>query len=287
MRPKSWLKNVFVFVPAVYALQLFNPDKLFPTVLAFIGFCAISSATYMFNDICDAEKDAAHSVKKNRPIPSGKVSKPQAAVLAAALAVGGLALTALLAGLTTGAFGLIYLVMNLAYTLYLKHKPIIDCFCIAAGFVLRVYAGGSATGEAVSEWLFLTIIAASLFMAFGKRRGEMLMNKDGSEFDTRKVLSRYDLAYLSGTVFACAGLSIVFYSLWAINRGSNMVYTVPFIIFIVLKYLLIIHDEKSLGDPTTVIFDDKAFLFSCGIYAVLTVFLLYCADGGIIKLNLF
>jgi len=197
-------------------------------------------------------------------------------VMMVLLVSGGLALIATLTAFWTIVFAASYLILNLSYTVYLKHKPILDCFCIAAGFVLRIYAGGAASGETVSDWLFLTIIAASLFMAFGKRRGEMMTATEGN---TREVLSKYDLNYLIGMVFVCAGLSVVFYSLWAINHtNDNMVYTVPFIIFIVLKYLLIIHDgksDKSQGDPTSVIFNSRTFLMSCGLYAALTVFLLY------------
>ena len=113
-------------------------------------------------------------------------------------------------------------------------------------------------------------------MAFGKRRGEIIMCGESQEETKREVLSRYDLTFLKGAVFVCAGLAICFYSLWSINRGNNMVYTVPLMIFIVLKYLLLIHNQDSHGDPTTVIFGDKTFLLSCGLYASLTLFLLYC-----------
>jgi 4-hydroxybenzoate polyprenyltransferase len=169
-------------------------------------------------------------------------------------------------------FALLFFLMNLAYSFKLKHYVIVDCFCIAAGFVLRVFAGGAAYGGGVSDWLFLTIVAMSLFMAFGKRRGE-LIKTDGSS--TRAVLERYDLIFLNGILFACAGLSIVFYSLWAMDRGNNMIYTVPLIIFIVCKYLLLICDSRSHGDPTTVIFSDKTLLASCGAYGIITVCLLY------------
>ena len=285
IRPKSWLKNIFVFVPLVYSLQLFNVERLLQTLAAFLGFCLISSSVYIFNDISDAEKDALHPTKKFRPISSGAISKGSARFVMVLLIMSGLALIYTITNTPTVLFAIIYLNMNIAYTIYLKHKPIIDCFCIAAGFVLRIYAGGAAANETVSDWLFLTIIAASLFMAFGKRRGEMLLyenNKNAS--GTREVLEKYDLNYLIGMVFVCAGLSVVFYSLWALDRGNDMVYTVPLIIFIVLKYLLLIHDKKSgskaHGDPTTVIFDDRMFILACGLYVALTVYLLYRTGGN-------
>lgn len=164
------------------------------------------------------------------------------------------------------------MLINILYTLKLKHIPIIDCFCIATGFTLRVYTGGVATDTIVSDWLFLTILVMSLFMGFGKRRGEMV-KIDG--IDTRKVLDLYDMIFLNGMMFTCAGLMIVFYSLWTITRQLNMIYTVPIVIFIVCRYLLDVCENNSLGDPTVIIFKDKFLLISCVIYVLLTVGLLY------------
>jgi len=271
MRPKSWIKNIFVFIPLVFSLELFNTDKLLMSFIAFAAFCLVSSAVYVFNDIYDAAQDAAHPVKHIRPIASGVITLRKAVIFAMSLAMAGIAIS-LTANLLVTMFVAFYLVLNLAYTLWLKHKPIFDCFCIAAGFVLRIYAGGAASGESVSDWLFLTIIAMSLFMAFGKRRGELL--KVGG-CETRKVLQSYDLGFLKGMVFACAGLSIVFYSLWAMYRGSNMIYTVPLVVFMISKYLLLIHSNDSHGDPTMVVFESKSLFAICGLYGLLTVALLY------------
>ncbi|MCL1831709.1 MAG: UbiA prenyltransferase family protein [Oscillospiraceae bacterium] len=300
IRPKAWLKNVFVFVPIVFAIQLFNLDKLLTTLAAFGAFCMISSAVYLFNDICDAKKDALHPVKKSRPIASGKIKRSVASAYAIALAGVGIAVSLLVVNRTMTAIALGYLCLNLAYTILLKNVAVLDCFCIAAGFVLRVYAGGAASGSAVSDWLFLTVTAASLFMAFGKRRGEILKLRSPtadasvhcagqaepdslpklrspaaeSSSQTRTVLQQYNIDFLKGMVFICAGLAVVFYSLWAMEK-SNMIYTVPLMIFMVAKYLLNIHKADSHGDPTTVVFSDVTFLLSGALYAAVTVVLLY------------
>ncbi|MDR1378293.1 MAG: UbiA prenyltransferase family protein [Synergistaceae bacterium] len=271
LRPKSWLKNVFVFMPLVFSLELTNLPKLAMCGLAFVAFCLTSSTVYTFNDLLDAEQDAEHPIKCRRPIASGAIPKSGAAVFCALLLISGLTL-ALFVNLPTAVIAAAYLAINVAYTIRLKHLAIIDCFCIAAGFVLRVYAGSAAIGDKVSNWLFLTVIAMSLFMAFGKRRGEM-MKMEGSL--TRHALEQYDLRFLNGMMFVCAGLMVVFYSLWAMARGLNMIYTVPVVIFIVCKYLLLVHDDDSHGDPTTVIFEDKTLLAASGLYALLTVGLLY------------
>ena len=271
MRLKSWLKNIFVFMPLVFSLELFNMDKLLMTAIAFVAFCLVSSAVYVFNDICDAKKDSAHPIKRARPIASGMIKKRGAAIFSISLATVGIVL-GLSVNPLTGVLAAVYLILNIAYTLRLKHKPIFDCFCIAAGFVLRVFTGGAASGEPVSDWLFLTIVAMSLFMAFGKRRGELIKIDDGA---TREVLQGYEMSFLNGMVYTCAGLSVVFYALWAIHRGSNMIYTVPLIIFLISKYLLLIHSSDSHGDPTTVIFEDKTLLVTCALYGLLTIALLY------------
>jgi len=270
-RPQNWLKNIFIFVPLVFSLKFFYVEKLLTTIFAVAVFCLVSSAIYVFNDIFDRKADAAHPIKCSRPIASGALPVGKAAVFGAILAVIGVAAGFAL-NLCLGVFTVLYLALNMAYTRWLKLLPVLDCFCIAASFVLRVYAGGAASGESVSDWLFLTVVSMALFMAFGKRRGELLRI---DETAARPVLQRYDLQFLNGILFVCAGLSIAFYALWAMNRGFHMIYTVPLIIFIVAKYLLLIHNPDSHGDPTTVILQDKVLLCACGVYGLTVIGLLY------------
>ena len=188
LRPKNWLKNVFVFVPLVFSTQLFNMDKAIVTLIVFMAFCLVSSAVYVFNDICDADKDVVHPEKCHRPIASGMINKKHATVYVVLLAFSGL-WVAFTANPTVCLFAVTYLVVNLFYTLVLKHRPVFDCFCIALGFVLRTFAGGFACGEYVSDWLFLTIVAMSLFMSFGKRLGELLKVDPSNQ---RAVLAHYN-----------------------------------------------------------------------------------------------
>jgi 4-hydroxybenzoate polyprenyltransferase len=275
LRPKNWLKNVFVFIPLIFALELLNVEKLMPTTMMFATFCLASSAVYIFNDIRDVENDRLHPVKSNRPIASGTIGIKAAVVFAVILTAAAFGLAFYVNALAMLVIAL-YVAENILYSAYLKHRPIFDCFCIATGFILRVYAGSFASGGGVSDWLFLTVVAMSLFMAFGKRRGEILKV---SAANRRPVLEYYDLDFLNGMMFACAGLSVVFYALWAMNRGMYMIYTVPIIIFIVCKYLLILHENDSHGDPTSVILNSKALISACGAYALLTIVLLYVVGG--------
>jgi 4-hydroxybenzoate polyprenyltransferase len=271
LRLKNWLKNVFVFLPIVFSQQLTVLPKLWQTVAVFSAFCLVSSAVYTFNDLFDVENDRLHPVKQKRPIASGAIAVHSAVAMTIVLLALSLALATVASPLAAGVIGL-YITVNVAYTMIMKHKPIFDVFCIAAGFILRVYAGGFASDETVSDWLFLTVVAMSLFMAFGKRRGEMIHITAEHQ---RAVLERYDLSFLNGMMFCSAGLSIVFYSLWAMNRGMGMIYTVPIIIFIVCKYLLLVYSDKSQGDPTTVILSNRILVLACLLYAGLTVLLLY------------
>lgn len=276
MRIKSWLKNLFVLFPIVFSLELFQWNKLIRAVMLVLSFCLISSAIYVLNDISDIESDRCHAVKKNRPIASGQISVHCAWILLACLTIAGVGL-ALWINLFAFLLILAYVVINILYSKWLKTKVVIDCFCIAAGFILRVLVGGTIVTEGVSRWMFLTVVSLSLFMAFGKRRGELHKYGAGA---SRDVLGIYDMNFLSGTVFMCAGLTIVFYSLWSISQTLNMIYTVPIILFIVIRYLLLVFSGCSEGDPTTLILSDKTLIGSCGFYALTIFILLYGAQIG-------
>jgi len=166
-RPKHWVKNILVFVPIVYAQGLSDLGAVFAALMSFAAFCLVASAVYVINDIVDAEKDAAHPVNRARPIASGRVGKQGAALFATILVVAGLSVAGLFGGWVVMLFALAYVLLNLLYSFFIKNVPVLDCFCIAAGFVIRIYAGGAAIGEGISEWLFLTVTFGALFMAFG------------------------------------------------------------------------------------------------------------------------
>ena len=274
IRPKHWIKNVLIFVPLFYAYNLTNLRYLYMTILCFISFCLISSVAYIINDIADLDRDKQHPVKCKRPIAAGMITVPKAIILAIILAITGFLLATFGYGnYFVALYTASYFLLNLAYSFFLKHQPVIDCFAIAAGFILRIYAGASASASPVSEWLFLTIIAVSLFFAFGKRRGEMMQISDTNK--TRSVLSSYSLSFMNGIVFMCAGLSVVFYAIWALANFRQMIYSVPLVIFIICKYLMIINDEKASGDPVTTVLGDKELLAAVLVFGVLSMILLY------------
>ncbi|MCL2619907.1 MAG: decaprenyl-phosphate phosphoribosyltransferase [Defluviitaleaceae bacterium] len=277
MRPKHYIKNLLVFFPLIYSQNFTNTDALLSATVAFVAFCLLASAVYVVNDIVDQKKDSAHPVNKFRPIASGQVSRKTGYILALLLYAIGFLLIFFMGNGQIALFALLYTTLNLAYSFKLKHLPVMDCFCIAAGFVFRIYAGGVAIGEGVSEWLFLTVMATSLFMAFGKRRGEMM--QVGESTAARKSLSGYSPTLLNGMVFVFAGLAVVFYALWTMTSVGAMIYTVPLVVFIVCKYLLAVFRENSFGDPISIIFADKLLLIAIAVFGILSFVFLYWTGG--------
>lgn len=236
-----------------------------------LSFCLISSAIYVFNDINDVENDRKHEIKRNRPIASGQISFPKAWVLLGCLTIIGLGMS-LLVNWYSFLLIVAYVFINVLYSRWLKTKAVIDCFCIAAGFILRVMVGGTIVTAGVSNWMFLTVLALSLFMAFGKRRGELSSYAGG---ETRTVLDVYDLNFLNGVVFMCAGLTIMFYSLWSISQKPRLVYSVPIVFFIITRYLLLVFKGQAEADPTNLLLSDKTLMASCGVCGIVMLALLY------------
>lgn len=271
MRIKSWLKNAFVLSPIVFSLELFNVDKLLKVLVLTFAFCLISSSIYIFNDINDIESDRKHAVKKNRPIAAGQMPIRTAWIIYSLITVAGLGLSVSI-NLSSFFFLLSYIAINVVYSKLLKNTAIVDCFCIASGFVIRVLVGGTVVTSGVSDWMFLTVVSLALFMAFGKRRGE-LSNYKGK--DTRAVLEDYDMNFLDGSVFLCAGLTMVFYSLWSMSQKSSLVYTVPVVLFLVIRYLYLVFKGRADADPTSLILSDAILCVTSGACAVIMIFVLY------------
>lgn len=261
MRPRQWTKNAFVFFALVFDKQLFHIPALLRTVAGFALFCLISSVVYLLNDIADIEADRQHPIKKNRPLPSGKL--PIGVAWAAAIILVGITLPAayflapaLAAVLAT------YLVMNVAYSKWLKHIPIVDVFIIAAGFVLRVEAGVTLiTVERFSPWLYVVTTLGSLYLGFGKRRAELTLLEKGAG-SHRKVLEGYSIPLLDQYVTIVSAATILSYSLYtfsAPNLPPNhvMMLTIPFVAYIIFRYLYLIQMTQEAGAPDEVLLTDR------------------------------
>lgn len=265
LRPTQWLKNLMLLFPPFLGGVIFQEGMLRRGIVPIVSFCLASSATYVLNDVLDANDDANHHIKKNRPIPSGEVRKATAAVMAAISLAAALYLGA---RQTTGFLMLLlaYLAVATAYSLKLKEFPIVDIFCISAGFLFRLQAGGAAFGVPVSEWLFLSVFLLSLFLSTGKRLGEKKLLGEGAG-NHRRVLLTYPGGFLEGTMYLTGGAVLVVYTMYVISRHIQ-IYTVPLCAFGLLHYILRVKTGEE-GDPTESLLKDRV-LFAVGfLWAVM------------------
>ena len=279
MRPKQWTKNAVVFAPLIFDEKLFQPVLLARTFLAFALFCLISSTVYIINDLVDIENDRLHPKKRERPLASGALS-PTVAIAAATLFI----LVSIPAALwLDSGFSLIlfgYLLLNVAYSFYLKHLVIIDVLVIAAGFLLRV-AGGVAVVEVerFSPWLYLVVTLGALFLGFGKRRHELLLLEDGADAH-RAILAEYTLPFLDQLISLVTSTMVIAYSLYtfsAPNLPSNhaMMLTIPFVLYGLFRYLYLIHVKKEGGAPDELLLNDKPLLATGILWVLAVVVVLY------------
>ena len=278
-RPAHWMKNVLVLLPLLCSGQFLDPEKLRRGLWGFLAFSLLASAIYVLNDIRDREKDRKSTTKCRRPIAAGAISVPHAVIYCILL----LLLAALLGYLAAGtkwfpwALLLGYFLMNLGYSFGLKDVPLIDITILALGFLLRMLYGGAVTDIAPSKWLCLTIIALSFYMGLGKRRGELRSQKSG----TRAVLKYYTQSFLDKNMYVCVARAIVFYALWTVDDftvlrvgSENLIWTVPLVIVICLRYSLDVEGQSD-GDPVEVLLHDKILLLLLGILGLVMVLFLY------------
>lgn len=285
MRPKQWAKNLIIFVGLIFSDDrlLFHGPSLVRSVLAFVVFCVLSSCVYILNDLADIEKDRNHPVKCRRPLPSGRLH-PR--VAQTALVVGTLAvLTAgFLLGPGFGLIGLMYFLVNVAYSFHLKNVVIVDVFTIAAGFVLRAVAGAVVIEVAISPWLYVVTILLALFLAIGKRRHELILLENGSGAH-RRVLEEYTAPLLDDMLSVVMASTVIAYSLYtftAKNLPPNhaMMLTIPVALYGLFRYLYLIHRKNAGGAPEEVLFQDKPLLAAILLWGLMVITILYFVPNG-------
>jgi len=278
MRPRQWAKNVLVFAAPLAAGKLLSPDVFLVSVGAFVAFCLISSATYLVNDVRDVESDRAHPVKCSRPIAAGEVSTTTALIVAAVLAVLALALAFTI---STGLGGVLvaYAVFTGAYSLFLKNEPVIELVLLAMGFLLRAIAGGVASGLPISEWFLIVAGFGSLFMAAGKRYGELdrLVRDGGNSEQTGSVrasLRGYTLGYLRFVWGVAAALTITAYCLWAFDVAQTpssfpwAAWSVLPFVLAILRYAITV-DRGAAEAPETAALGDRVLVVLGGAWLIL------------------
>ncbi len=279
LRPHQWLKSGFVFVGLLFGHAWGDPAFVRDVVLAALAFSLVASAVYVMNDLIDREQDRIHPEKRRRPLASGAVSVGQAASLGLACLAASLALAWLVSPMTL-AIIVLYLVLNLGYSFGLKHVVLLDVFIISAGFMLRILAGTLGVGIAPSHWLLLCGLMVTLFLGFAKRRSELDALADAGAHH-RRVLDDYDRGLLDKLIGIAAAATIISYSLYtvsaetmAMHGTARLIYTVPFVVYGIFRYLFLLHRQGGGGDAARALLRDPHLLVAVGAWLALVVGLL-------------
>jgi 4-hydroxybenzoate polyprenyltransferase len=281
-RPKQWIKNLFVFAPVLFSGHVFDPNYLLTAISAFIVFCLVSSSVYVINDIMDVESDRVHPKKKFRPIASGEVSIKQAIIYAVILLVP-VAASFFFERTIFSFIILLYFITNLIYSLWIKSVVLLDVFFISFGFMLRVLGGAACISVVVSSWMILTTIFISLFLAISKRRGELsqAVNTENLERQ-RKVLKDYSVQYADELNTIAAAGTIISYALYTVSERTittfgtdKLIYTTPFVIYGIFRYMYLIH-QKNMGEsPTTMVTKDIPIMLNVFLWFIVCIIIIY------------
>jgi 4-hydroxybenzoate polyprenyltransferase len=291
MRPPEWIKNLLVYAGLLFSQQFDDPGRVLDATLAFVAFCAISSAGYLINDLRDVAFDRRHPEKRHRPIASGALSEQVAWIAAVALALAAVALSLLaitveVAGLVAG-----YGVITIAYSLILKRLVILDVMTIASLFILRVVAGAVAVDAHASEWLLLCTGMLALFLGFTKRRQEAMEEMESRPAEssatasgsagsaiTRPVLEHYSVAFLDQMVSMVTAAAIISYAIYAVNSpriGSEMLATLPAVLYGIFRYLYLIYDRRDTRSTAAILTEDPGMVFAAVTWVATALLMLY------------
>lgn len=284
LRPQEWVKNLLVFAGLLFSGQLDQGAQVLDATLAFIAFCAISSAGYLFNDLYDREHDRQHPEKRHRPIPSGALGVGAAVAMAVALAGAalaiGLAVKLEIAGLVA-----LYGAITAAYSFVLKQLVIVDVMTIASLFILRVVAGAVAVEAQASEFLLICTAMLALFLGFTKRRQEAILEqaegRPETRPETRPVLEHYSLPFLDqmvAMVTAAAVLSYVIYAVGSPLVGSKMLATAPSVLYGIFRYLYLIYDRRDTRSTAAILTQDPGMIFAAATWIGSALTVLYVFD---------
>ncbi|NOT47437.1 MAG: decaprenyl-phosphate phosphoribosyltransferase [Acidobacteria bacterium] len=280
MRPHQWVKNLFIFAPLLFGRKLTDLSAVGAALTTFCMFCLLSSALYIFNDWLDADEDRAHPEKRNRPISSGELPVPAALLCSASLAATAFCLAWWL-GTSIVVVGAVYFVLIVAYSLSFKRLIVLDCIAIASGFVLRVIGGAVAINVVPTHWLIVCAFLLALFLAFSKRRQEMLTLLNNA-VEHRKVLGQYSVAYLDQVNIILIGAAIVSYALYTVapetveRFGTDvLIYGTVFVIYGMLRYLALINHPEKGGNPSKMLLRDRPLLITVVAWSLYNAIVIY------------
>ncbi len=279
LRPRQWVKNLFVFAGLIFSQSLFTP-LLWPALAAFAIFCALSGAIYVFNDVADVEKDRLHPTKRTRPIARGALSIPAALILGVLLLVGSL-LAAFALSVPFGLVAAAYAGLLTAYSVWLKHVVILDVLTVAAGFVLRAVAGAAAIHVEISGWLVICTILVALFLALGKRRHEYRTLR-GDAAAHRPILAEYSEGFLDQMVAVVTASTVTAYSLYTMSPDTVARFhtrllpiTLPFVLYGIFRYLYLLYRREMGGNPSDLLLNDRALLINTVLWMLALLVIIY------------
>jgi len=280
-RIPQWIKNLFVFVPLIFSQNLLKSNYLLITLFAFLIFSLASSLVYVVNDIVDIEADKAHPQKKNRPLASGKISVKSALTSAIILAIV-ITFTLFFPNLHFAFTVAAYFLLNIFYSFVLKQIVLLDIFSIAAGFMLRVLAGAFVINVEISSWLILTTMFISLFLGIMKRRTELVLSENDNVAVTRKVLVHYSKEFTDQMATVAAAAVIICYALYTVATRTvnvfeteNLIYTTPFVVFGIFRYMYLAYMNKQGENTTEVLIKDLSMILNIILYVLVTTFIIY------------
>ena len=284
LRPEQWTKNLIVFAGALFGGQLTSAPALGAATGAFLIFCALSGAVYLFNDVADRATDQRHPLKRERPIASGELSPGLAATAGVILGLTGVGAAFAIRPLL-GIVAAAYLALLFLYSFVLKHLVIIDALTIAAGFVLRAAAGAIAVAVPISHWLLVCTTLLALFLSFSKRRHELTLLADGA-IDHRPILNEYSPYLLDQMIAVVTTSTLVAYALYATSAETaqrlgttRLGLTIPFVLYGIFRYLYLVHQKKGGGSPTALLVTDGPLLACVGLWSLAVAVILYTPLG--------
>ncbi|MEB2328995.1 MAG: decaprenyl-phosphate phosphoribosyltransferase [Ignavibacteriaceae bacterium] len=287
MRPKQWIKNLFCFAAILFAGKLTDLNLLLINIIAFFAFCGISSCVYIVNDISDIESDRIHKKKRFRPLASGDVSINEAKILLLLLFVA----TVILSLQLNWGFQIVilfYFIINLFYSLKVKNVVLLDVFFISIGFMLRVISGAFAIDVSISNWMIITTIFISLFLAISKRRAELSQADLEDVGKQRKVLASYSIPFTDQLNTVAATGTIISYALYTVSDKAtetfgtdHLIYTTPFVIYGIFRYMYLTH-QKNLGEsPSSIVTKDLPIIINSILWFLISFLIIYRFKIGI------
>jgi len=280
LRPAQWTKNLFVFAALVFARKIFDAPLFLRTLGAFAVFCLLSGSIYILNDVLDYDEDRIHPKKSRRPIAAGRIGRGRAAVLAVVFAAASLACAFALSS-ALFVVAAVYFVLQVAYSIKLKHVVILDVFLVASGFVLRVVAGGVVIHVQLSSWLLICTTLLALFIAMSKRRHELVLLEDDAS-SHRPILKEYSAYLLDQMISVVTASTVIAYCLYTVSEDtirkfgtSHLIYTTPFVLYGIFRYLYLVHKKGQGGSPEELVLKDKPLAVTVFLWIATAVAILY------------